>query len=56
MPAIIYKWWRRGELNRFAVLILRKLFILRSVKSSKTSQKAEVRYTAAIQDHAVLLC
>jgi hypothetical protein len=44
------KFWRRGELNRFASLIPRKLFILRSAKSAKSLQNAEVRYTAAIQD------
>ena len=43
------EWWRRGELNRFASLIPRKLFILRSTQSSQISQNAEVRYTAAIR-------
>jgi hypothetical protein len=38
-----------GELNRYGPLMLRKLLILRSAKSSETSTKAEVRYTAAIR-------
>jgi hypothetical protein len=50
------EWWRRGELNRFDALILRKLFILRSAKSAKSSQKAEVRYAGAIQAPVVLFC
>ena len=50
------KIWRRGELNRFDVLILRKLFILRLVRYAQTPQKAELRYTAAIRACAVLLC
>lgn len=42
-------WWRRGELNGFSPPTPRKLFIRHYSESSKSSQKAQRRYTNAIR-------